>query len=423
MTKEDEIRTCDGFVSADGSLLGLIQGADVEWKPLGEVCEIADTARKPVKSDQRVSGNIPYYGANNIQDYVDGFTHDGEYVLIAEDGSASLEHYSIQFAIGKFWANNHVHVVKGNDELNSRFLFHYLSQFNFQKYLTGGTRAKLTKQQMLNIPIPIPSLEIQQKVVEILDKMTDYVTELTAELTLRQKQYSYYRDQLLTFPSQSDSDESLTVRWTTLGEIGEVTKLAGFEFTKYVEYSDTGNIIALRGLNIKGRLDLTDVKYIDDSDFSKLNRSKLFVGDMMFTYVGTVGQVALIDENDRYYLAPNVARIRFDKNQTLPEFMRYYFSSNLIKKQIDRFMQSSSMKNLTMENIRKFDLPVPPLNLQSKIVEILDKFQALTEDVSGLLPEEIALRQKQYAYYREQLLTFTVNSGKASQPASQPAIN
>lgn len=193
-TGNNSISSDKNFVKFDGSLLGLIQGADVEWKLLGEVCDIADTARKPVKSDQRTSGEIPYYGANNIQDYVEGFTHDGEYVLIAEDGSASLEHYSIQFTVGKFWANNHVHVVRGKAELNSRFLYHYLSQFNFQKYLTGGTRAKLTKQQMLNISVPIPSLEIQEKCVEILDKMTNYVTELTAELTaeltLRQKQYS-----------------------------------------------------------------------------------------------------------------------------------------------------------------------------------------------------------------------------------------
>ncbi|QDK70986.1 restriction endonuclease subunit S [Lactococcus protaetiae] len=81
----------------------------------------------------------------------------------------------------------------------------------------------------------------------------------------------------------------------------------------------------------------------------------------------------------------------------------------------------TGIPSLTKPMVEKVKIAIPPLNLQSKIVEILDKFQALTEDVSGLLPEEIALRQKQYAYYREQLLTFTANSGKASQPASQPA--
>lgn len=97
----------------------------VERKSLGESCEIANSGRKPVKSSLRESGNIPYYGANNIQDYVNGYTHDGDYILIAEDGSASLENYSVQRVKGKFWANNHVHVIRGKDEVINGFLFHY----------------------------------------------------------------------------------------------------------------------------------------------------------------------------------------------------------------------------------------------------------------------------------------------------------
>ena len=183
----------------------LLDGAGVEWKALGDesLFEVANTTRKPVKASLRISGKIPYYGANNIQDYVDGHTHNGEYVLIAEDGSASLENYSIQYAIGKFWANNHVHVVRGKSGVNTRFLFHYLRIVNFIPYLTGGVRAKLTKGQMIEIPIPIPcpenpqkSLAIQGEIVRILDAFT----ALTAELTARKKQYNYYRDMLLNFP-------------------------------------------------------------------------------------------------------------------------------------------------------------------------------------------------------------------------------
>lgn len=177
----------------------LLQGTKVEWKTLGEVCEIADNARKPVKASLRISGNIPYYGANNIQDYVEGYTHNGEYVLIAEDGSASLENYSIQWASGKFWANNHVHVIRGYEEINNRFLYHYLRQMNFIPYLTGGDRAKLTKAKMLQILLPIPPLSVQQEIVKILDTLTALTSELTSELNLRQKQYEYYRDMLLNF--------------------------------------------------------------------------------------------------------------------------------------------------------------------------------------------------------------------------------
>ena len=115
-----------------GFLEKLLDGSDVEWVPLGDedFFEVANKGRKPVKASLRVVGETPYYGANNVQDFVEGHTHDGEFVLIAEDGSASLENYSIQYTTGKFWANNHVHVVRGKQGVNTRYLFHYLCIVN-----------------------------------------------------------------------------------------------------------------------------------------------------------------------------------------------------------------------------------------------------------------------------------------------------
>ena len=145
-----------------------------------------------------------------------------------------------------------------------------------------------------------------------------------------------------------------------LGDIADVTKLAGFEFTEHVVYSDEGNIIALRGLNIKnGQLILDDVKYIDGSNFSKLSRSKLFIDDIMFTYVGTVGEVAIIKENDRFYLAPNVSRIRV-KSDDSPKFISHYMRTDHFKnKVIFPLIATSSQPALSMENIRKFTINIP----------------------------------------------------------------
>lgn len=195
-------------MSEQNYLEKLLDGVEVEWKNLGSESffEIANNGRTPVKSSLRVAGKTPYYGANNIQDYVDGYTHDGEYVLIAEDGSASLERYSIQYVTGRFWANNHVHVVRGNIKVNSKFLYYYLGVVNFIPYLTGGGRAKLTKSKLIEILVPIPcpdnpekSLAIQSEIVRILDTFTALTNELTNELKLREKQYNYYRDNLLNF--------------------------------------------------------------------------------------------------------------------------------------------------------------------------------------------------------------------------------
>jgi len=201
----------------------LLKGQKVEWLPLGEVCEIADNLRKPVKSSLRVAGNIPYYGANNIQDYVEGYTHNGEYVLIAEDGSASLENYSIQWVTGKFWANNHVHVVRGKENLDSRFLYHFLRFMNFIPYLTGGDRAKLTKAKMVEIPIPIPPFDVQAEIVRILDAFTAVTAELTAELNMREKQYQYYRNKLLSFSEAGIETDSNRQQQTATDSIMRTT--------------------------------------------------------------------------------------------------------------------------------------------------------------------------------------------------------
>ena len=285
-----------------------------------------------------------------------------------------------------------------------KFLFYYCYKLDLWclSHLNQGSFPSVDMKQFAQFEIPVPPLPIQNEIVKLLDNFTELTAELTAELLLRKKQYNFYRDSLLNF-DQNDRD----VEWKTIGMIGDVTKLAGFEFTKYVTYVETGKIIALRGLNVKGKLDLTDVKYLDGSDLTKLERSKLYKDDILFTYVGTVGQVALVDCDDKYYLAPNVARIRFDKEVVDPAYIRYFFQTEyFMRKQIEKYAKTSSMKNLTMENIRKFQVPIPPLEVQAKIVSILDRFDTLCNDLSQGLPAEIAARKKQYEYYRDKLLTF-----------------
>ena len=289
----------------------------------------------------------------------------------------------------------------------SKYLFHYLrSQYARIREISSGdgTRGGLNLKMIKAYVVPVPPIEVQEEIVRILDSYTEKIDELIqnlmTEITARKTQYNYYRDKLLKAETNAHKYK--------LGEIATVTKLAGFEFTNYVTYSENGNIIALRGLNVKnGRLDLHDVKYVDKSDFSKLERSKLHIGDMLFTYVGTVGQVAIVDEEDKYYLAPNVALIRCDKEVLLPQYMKYYFQTTQFwDKQIRRLLQSSSMQNIPMEKIRKFEIAVPPLDVQSRIVNVLDNFEKICSDLNIGLPAEIEARQKQYEYYRDKLLTF-----------------
>lgn len=369
----------------------------VETFPLEECCNILDKKRKPVTKNSREKGEYPYYGANGVQDYVSDYIFNGKFVLVGEDGSVITKSGTpvVTWAEGKIWVNNHAHVIEEKSGTMLRYLYFYIQTIDVTSLIHGNI-PKLTGRDFRSLKIALPPLEIQREIVSILDNFTN----LTAELTARKTQYGYYRDKLL----EVETD----IHKYTLGEIATVTKLAGFEFTNYVTYSERGNIIALRGLNVKnGKLDLSDVKYIDKSDFSKLERSKLHIGDMLFTYVGTVGQVAIVDEEDKYYLAPNVALIRFDKKILLPQYMKYYFQTTQFwDKQIRRLLQSSSMQNIPMEKIRKFEIIVPPFDVQNRIVNVLDNFEKICSDLNIGLPAEIEARQKQYEYYRDKLLTF-----------------
>ena len=177
----------------------------------------------------------------------------------------------------------------------------------------------------------------------------------------------------LRFPGFTDAWEQ-----RKLGDFSDITKLAGFEFTEHVQYSESGSIIALRGLNIKnGRLILDDVKYIDNSNFSKLNRSKLKEKDIMFTYVGTVGELAIIEENDKFYLAPNVSRIRI-LDGTSPLFlMQNMWRSDFYQSMISPLIATSSQPALSMDNIRKFLVSLPTVSEQACIGNFFSYFDSL----------------------------------------------
>lgn len=365
----------------------------VKYEELKEILKIKNGSDYKGFSE----GTIPVYGSGGILAYIDRYVYNKPSVLIPRKGSIDKLYY----VDTPFWNVDTIFYTEiFPDKAIPRYVYHCLLREHLEQYNTAGGVPSLTQTVLNKVKIPVPPIPVQEEIVRILDSFTELTVELTVELTARKRQYEYYRDKLLTSFS--------SIEWISLGEIATVTKLAGFEFTNFVRYSDNGKIIALRGLNVKnGRLDLSDVKYIDGSDFGKLSRSKLKIGDMLFTYVGTVGQVGLVDENDKYYLAPNVALIRLNTANVLPKFMMYYFQTNTFwDAQIGKMLQSSSMQNIPMEKIRKFKLPLISLETQSKIVQVLDNFDSICSDLKIGLPAEIAARQKQYEYYREKLLTF-----------------
>ena len=131
-----------------------------------------DSFRKPVNTmgRQNLDKIYPYYGAQGIVDYIDGYLFDGEYILLAEDGNnlSTLNEPIVTWAKGKFWVNNHAHVLKTNNLMNQKYLFYWLNSNDLRGYITGSAQPKLNKENVLSIEINAPSLEIQQHIVNIV---------------------------------------------------------------------------------------------------------------------------------------------------------------------------------------------------------------------------------------------------------------
>ena len=189
----------------------LTRETKVELKTLNQISENCDNQRKPVTSGNRVKGEYPYYGASGIVDYVDDYIFDGDYLLVSEDGANLLARSTpIAFSIsGKNWVNNHAHILKFKESATRKFVEYYLNSINLEKYISGGAQPKLNQQNLNKIPIPLPTLDVQQRIVNVLDNFdsicTDLKIGLPAEIEARKKQYEYYRDLLLTFASSGNT--------------------------------------------------------------------------------------------------------------------------------------------------------------------------------------------------------------------------
>ncbi|ENM3891793.1 restriction endonuclease subunit S [Vibrio cholerae] len=193
-------------------LLSFEEG-EVEWKTLGDLAENLDSKRKPITSGLREAGEIPYYGASGIVDYVKDYIFDGDYLLVSEDGANLLARNTpIAFSIsGKTWVNNHAHVLKFETYAERKYVEYYLNSIDLTPYISGAAQPKLNKKNLESIKIPNPAPKEKERIVAILDKfdsLTCSIKEgLPREIELRQKQYEYYRDLLLSFP-KSHSDEA-----------------------------------------------------------------------------------------------------------------------------------------------------------------------------------------------------------------------
>ena len=162
---------------------------DWEERKLSDIADRFDNLRVPITASDRKSGDTPYYGANGIQDYVEGFTHDGEFILVAEDGANDLKNYPVQYVNGKVWVNNHAHVLQGKKTItDNKFLMNSIKNFNIEPFLVGGGRAKLNADVMMKLNVLLPTFEEQEKIGSFFKQLDDTITLHQRKLDLLKEQ-------------------------------------------------------------------------------------------------------------------------------------------------------------------------------------------------------------------------------------------
>lgn len=382
------------------NILEEIQNCPVEWKEL-EDKNVAKLSRGKVMSKQFLEenkGEYPVYSsqtANNGEiGRISSFEYDGEYITWTTDGANAG---TVFYRKGKFSITNVCGLVEINSaQLLTKFVYYYLT-ISTKKYVSSGMgNPKLMSNVMGKIKIPILPLEIQEKIVQILDKFTDYVTELTSELTSRKKQYSYYRDKLLSF-----EDEVYQVEWKTLLDVSKKVTSGGTP--------DRSNSLYYGGSIPWLRTQEVDFREIYDTELSiteegLANSSAKWIEKnavIVAMYGATAAKVGIA----KIPLTTNQACCNIEVDEDIANY-RYVYHWLTYNYEALKSMGQGSQSNINAGMIKTFKIPVPSLEIQSRIVQVLDNFDTVCHDLNIGLPKEIELRQKQYEYFREKLLTF-----------------
>ncbi|ELU6580877.1 restriction endonuclease subunit S [Campylobacter upsaliensis] len=373
----------------------------VEFKELGEVCETLP--KGTLKTSQLTANGYPVINSGrDLYGYYSKFNNESNAFTIAARGEYAG---FVNFMDSKFWAGGLCYPYRSNDEnkLLTKFIYYHLktNESNIMDSLVArGSIPAINKKDIdKKLKIPLPPLEIQQKIVEILDAFTELQAELQAELEARLKQYHYYRNKLLshdelenrTAKSRNDSDPTPLVPYVRLGEVCEKV-FAGGDLPK--EYSK----------DKKPSGEFLYPIYSNGSDENSLyGFSKTYRIDAEAVTISARGTIGFHTTREAKF-TPIVRLITLIPN--LNKITNRFLNYALYTTHIEKYGTSAGIPQLTIPMLEKITIPLPPLAVQNEIVEILDKFDTLANDLSAGLPAEIEARKKQYEYYRERLLSF-----------------
>ena len=287
------------------------------------------------------------------------------------------------------------------DKVQSRFLKYAIESIHGRKELRKRTLInavpiKINKDDIGKVTIPLPPIEIQSEIVHTLDNYTENVVklqnQLTAELTARQKQYTFYRNKLLTF----SGNEKAKIVKISLGDIGPIC------MCKRILKSQTNTIEGVPFYKI-GTFGKKADAYISKETFDEYRSKYSFPkkGDVLISAAGTIGRTVVYDGKPAYFQDSNIVWIDNNESVVLNSYLRYCYELKPWK-----VSSGGTIQRLYNDNIAKAIITVPSLDVQNRIVNVLDNFEKICSDLNIGLPAEIEARQKQYEYYRDKLLTF-----------------
>ena len=412
---------------------------DFRWRML---CEIADISTGNSNTNEAVEdGKYPFFVRSQEPLRKNDFEYDETAIITAGDGVGVGKVY--HYIEGRYALHQRAYRIHINTpEVVPKYYFHYMkAKFlpYIQKTMFQGSVASIRRPMLNAFPVPVPSLDVQNRIVNVLDNFEKICSDLNiglpAEIEARQKQYEYYRDKLLTFAEtgntilsraeQSRAEQSRAEQsraliklvqyvygcvWLELGDVivSLNTGLNPRKFFKLNTEDATNYYITIREMK-DGKIVPSEKTDRMNDEARKLcnNRSNLEVGDVLFSGTGTIGETAVIEkEPSNWNIKEGVYAIKPNQTMIQPMYLRYILITDFIKKEYMKKAAGGTVQSVPMGELKKIRIPVPSLQEQSRIVEVLKKLDDLCNGLTNGLPAEIEARQKQYEYYRDKLLSF-----------------
>src|SRR3989338_2012894 len=371
ITKEQISRTGDYSLSAEKYRLdNLGEQKNQKWRmvKLGDVCEILDNKRKPVKEADREKGPYPYYGATGIVDYVDEYLFDEKLVLVGEDGAKwGVGDKTAFIANGKYWVNNHAHVLRPTEnKLLDDFLVAVLNSMDLSQYVTGVTVPKLNQEKLRSIKIPLPPIDVQKEIVEQIEVKQNAIEHAKAIIENLERERRYFGQSLRKLDN---------MKYLTLGEICEVK--GGKRLPQGSNFaSSKTNRVYIRVVDFRnGSIDMSNLKYITENVFKQISRYTISKNDVYISIAGTIGSVGVIPEKlDGASLTENAAKLVIKDGKILDnKYLASVLNDVNAQTQISQLTRGVGVPKLALERIATIKIPLPALEVQKQMVEAMEK--------------------------------------------------